>query len=135
MTPAADLPPAYSAFLAAPRSCVMATVRPDGAPASVPCWYGWDGARITLSLHSHAARLRNVRRDPRVSLTVLGDSWYQYLALAGTVLDLWPDDDLADLDALSVRYDGAPHANRLLRMVTATVRVDRWHAFGFPGPA
>ena len=125
-----ELPPALDAFLRPPRPAIMATTRPDGAPASVPCWYGWNGERIALSMHRHAARLRNVRHEPRVSLTVLGDSWYEHLTVVGEVVELHDDAGLRDLDVLSRRYRGEPHADRSHRMVTAFVRIDRWHAFG-----
>ena len=129
------LPPYLHAFLRPPRAAVMATTRPDGAPASVPCWYGWNGDEIRLSMHRHAARVRNLRRDPRLSLTVLGPTWYQHLTLVGEAVRLYDDVGLRDLDVLSRRYRGEPHADRSHRMVTAVVRVDRWHSFGLEEPA
>ena len=45
------------------------------------------------------ARLGHLRRDPRVSLTVLDkDSWYSHVSLAGVVERLVDDPDLADTD-------------------------------------
>lgn len=132
--PSAQLPAEFSDFLSAPRPAVMATVRADGYPASTPCWFRWSDGRLLLSMHSHAARLRNLEANPRLSLTVLGDSWYQQLTVIGRVVELRPDDALTDIDQLSLAYRGVPHSPRTHRMVTATMEIERWHSFGFSEP-
>jgi hypothetical protein len=78
-------------------------------------------------------RHRNLRAEPRLALTVLGDDWYEHVSLLGRVVELREDPDLADIDALSHRYLGEPYEERSYRGVTAVAEVDRWHIWGSPG--
>ena len=66
-----ELTPEVVDLLRRPNPAVMATVRRDGAPVTVATWYLWDSGRILLSLDAGRARLAHLRRDPRVSLTVI----------------------------------------------------------------
>jgi hypothetical protein len=74
------------------------------------------------------ARLGFIRRDPRVSLTVLdAESWYRQLTLLGRVAELVGDDELADIDRLSRHYGGEPFRDRESSRVSAWVDVESWH--------
>ncbi len=79
--PPAPLPPELERFLAKPRPAVVATIGRDGSPVTAATWYEWADGRILLSMEVSGYRIRNIRRDPRVSLTVLGDSWYSHVSL------------------------------------------------------
>lgn len=130
--PAGPLPSELGAFLAGPRPCVMATVRADGAPVTVACWYELDGGRVVLTMEEGARRIAHLRTNPAVSLTVLADDWYNYATLLGRVVEFTPDPDLSVIDRLSVRYSGGPYPERDIALVTAVVEVDRWFSFGSP---
>ena len=52
---------------------VLATIEPDGAVHAVPLWYASDGEAIVLATGSASRKVRNLRRDRRVTL-VLHDS-------------------------------------------------------------
>lgn len=109
---------------------VMATVRADGAPVSVPTWYLWDDGRILLNLDAGRKRLEHMRNDPRVSLTVLdGDSWYSHISLQGTVT-ISPDEDMSGIDRLAVHYTGKPYPNRERPRVDAWFEIDSYLAWG-----
>jgi hypothetical protein len=110
----------------------MATVRADGAPVTVACWYEYlhDG-RVLLSMSDRARRLDHLHGNPHVALTVLGDDWYHHVSLLGRVSETRTDDGLVDLDRLSMRYLGNPYADRE-PCVTVIVLVDRWHTYGSP---
>ncbi|WP_084964856.1 pyridoxamine 5'-phosphate oxidase family protein [Thermoactinospora rubra] len=130
--PKAPVPSEIAAFISAPRPAIVGTVRPDGAPSTTATWYDWDGSCLMLSMVATGPRARNVRNDPRISLTILGDSWYDHVSLLGKVIRLREDRDLADLDRLSMRYWAKPYPKRELECVTAIVQVERWHAWGDP---
>lgn len=116
-------------MLRRPNPAVMGTVRPDGAPVTVATWYLWDDGRILLNLDGERARLDHLRRDPRVSLTVLdGNDWYHHVSVQGTVT-LSDDPDLADIDRLSQHYRGRPYPNRTRPRVTAWLRIERVHVW------
>ncbi|MEU0289985.1 PPOX class F420-dependent oxidoreductase [Streptomyces sp. NPDC006147] len=125
------LPPEADALLRKPNPCVMATLRSDGAPVSTPTWYLWEDGRALLNFDEGRVRLGHIRRDPRVTLTVLAeDDWYTHVTLLGRVTEMYDDEDLADIDRLSRHYGGSPYPDRERRRVSAWVEVERWHGWG-----
>ncbi|MFE5405755.1 PPOX class F420-dependent oxidoreductase [Streptomyces sp. NPDC056580] len=126
------LPPEAQELLRRPNPCVMATVRSDGAPVTTATWYLWqDDGRVLVNLDEGRVRLRHLRRDPRISLTVLADDdWYNHVTLIGRVADLRDDEDLTDIDRLSEHYTGKPYPERSRPRVSAYIEVERWHGWG-----
>jgi PPOX class probable F420-dependent enzyme len=115
-------------LLRRPNPAVVATLRPDGSPHTVATWYVWDGERVLLNMDEARARLGFMRRDPRVSLTVLdAESWYRQVTLLGRVAEFVDDDELTDIDRLSRHYGGEPFRDRQSRRVSAWVEVESWH--------
>lgn len=131
--PKAPLSPELERFVAGPRPAVVGTVRPDGRPVTTAVWYGWEDGRLLLTMDANGPRIRNLRNDPRVALTILGESWYDHVSLLGTLVEVRDDPDLADLDRLSLRYDGTPYPDRDIRCVSVLVAIERWHTWGSPG--
>jgi PPOX class probable F420-dependent enzyme len=127
--PAVPVPPEIDNFLRGPHAAVVATLRPDGSPHTVPTWYDWEDGRVLLNMDETRLRLRFIRRDPRVALTVLGgeDGWYAHVSLLGRVVDLADDTELRDIDRLAVRYTGEPFRKRDSRRVSAWMEPERWH--------
>ena len=131
--PPAPLPPELLAFLRKARPAVVGTVRTDGAPVTTACWYGLQGdGRVLLTMDRDSHRLRHLRGDPRVALTVLGDDWYNQLSLLGRVVEVRDDRDLADIDDLSRHYLGEPYEDRSYTGVSVLFEIDRWHTWGDP---
>jgi PPOX class probable F420-dependent enzyme len=67
----------------------LATLNADGSPQLSAVWIGLDGAEIVSGHLDDRAKLRNVRRDPRVSLSletgVINDfGLAEYLTVIGT---------------------------------------------------
>jgi PPOX class probable F420-dependent enzyme len=126
--PLAPLPDEVVEFLRKPHAAVIATVRSDGAPYSVATWYDWDDGRLLVNMDFERLRLSHMRRDPRVSVTVLDiDDWYHAVTILGRVVELRDDDGFVDIDRLSERYRGAPYWNRERTRVTALIEPERWH--------
>ena len=114
-------------LLRRPNPAVVATLRPDGSPHTVATWYLWDGERVLLNMDASRARLGFIRREPRVSLTVLdGESWYRHVSLRGRVVELVEDDGLGDIDRLSRHYGGEPFHDRESPRVSAWIEVEAW---------
>jgi PPOX class probable F420-dependent enzyme len=126
--PLPPVPDEVVEFLQQPNSAVIATVRSDGAPYTAATWYDWNDRRALVNMDFERLRLSHMRRDPRVSLTVLdsGD-WYHTVTIFGRVADLRDDDDLADIDRLAYRYGRGPYWNRDRKRVTALIEPERWH--------
>jgi PPOX class probable F420-dependent enzyme len=115
-------------FLEEPNAAVIATVRSDGTPYTAATWYDWDEGRVLVNMDYERLRLSHMRRDPRVSITVLdiGD-WYRAITVLGRVVEIRDDDGLRDIDRLSERYRGEPYRNRERKRVTALIEPERWH--------
>ncbi|MDT0266327.1 PPOX class F420-dependent oxidoreductase [Streptomyces sp. DSM 44915] len=63
-------------FVRARHRAILLTRRADGAPQSSPLTCGVDDSgRIVMSTYPERAKVRNARRDPRVSVLVLSDEW------------------------------------------------------------
>jgi PPOX class probable F420-dependent enzyme len=128
--PNGPVPPQLQALLAKPNPAVIATLEPDGAPNTVATWYLWEDGRVLVNMDEGRARLNNVRRDPRVSITVLdADDWYTHVSLRGRIVDLHDDEDLADIDRLSLHYTGKPYASRERGRVSGWIEVESWHGW------
>ncbi|MEU0439387.1 MULTISPECIES: PPOX class F420-dependent oxidoreductase [unclassified Streptomyces] len=125
------LPPKAVELLGRPNPCVMATLRSDGTPVSTPTWYVWDDGRVLISLDEGRVRLGHLRRDPRVTLTVLdGDNWYTHVSLVGRVVEMYDDEGLKDADRIARHYTGNPYGRRDRARVSAWIEIDRWHGWG-----
>jgi PPOX class probable F420-dependent enzyme len=128
--PPVPLPPELDEFLRLPNPAVVATIRPDGSPHTAATWYDWDGGRALLNMDESRLRLRFMRRDPRVALTVLGaESWYSHVSLLGRIVAIEDDPDLTDIDRLARRYTARPFRTRDARRVSAWLEPERWHAW------
>jgi len=118
-------------MLAKPNPAVISTIRSDGQPVSAATWYLLRGDRILVNMDVGRKRLEHMRRDPRVSLTVLDEaSWYTHITLIGRVVDIYDDVDMTDIDAVSTHYAGRPYPRRDRDRVSALVDVDRVHGWG-----
>ncbi|MEU3512297.1 PPOX class F420-dependent oxidoreductase [Streptomyces longwoodensis] len=125
------LPDDAQDLLRRPNPAVMATLRSDGAPVSTPTWYVWEDGRVLLSLDEGRVRLKHLRRDPRVTLTVLdGDDWYTHVTLIGRVVETYEDEGRGDIDRISTHYTGQPYPDRVRTRYSAWIEVERWHGWG-----
>jgi PPOX class probable F420-dependent enzyme len=52
----------------------IATVRADGAPSVVPVWFIHERESILITPRKHSAFLANVRKEPRVAITIDEDT-------------------------------------------------------------
>lgn len=48
----------------------LATVRPEGRPHLVPIWHVWHQDRLYISTGPHSVKMRNLRHQPRVALSL-----------------------------------------------------------------
>lgn len=103
----------------------LATTLPDGSPHSVPLWVGTVGDRVAFLTGPGSRKARNLRRDPRVaiSLTPEGDP-FTPVVLRGRVVE-WVDGEpgWALVDAISTKYTGGPYGRDHERVV-ALVEVE-----------
>ena len=97
----------------------------------MPTWYLLDGDRIFVNMDGSRKRLEHLRRDPRVSISVLDDAgWYTHVSVLGRVVEMSDDEDLSGIDRLSTHYTGKPYPDRESPRVDAWIEIDRWHGWG-----
>ncbi len=133
--PKLPLPPEVDQLLRKANPAVIATLRKDGSPHTAVTWYIWDGDHVLVNMDATRVRLQHMRRDPRVSLTVLdAQSWYRQLTVFGLVVKIREDGDCADIDRLSVRYTREPFRDRTRRRVSADIELDGWYGWEASSP-
>ncbi|HWM04758.1 MAG TPA: PPOX class F420-dependent oxidoreductase [Actinophytocola sp.] len=100
------IPEEFHPLLESRALALVSTLGPGGAPQITPIWFLFDGGRVRFSLVEGRQKLRNLRRDPRLSVVVIDPSRpTRYIELRGTV-ELAPDPDLALERAVAVKYAG-----------------------------
>src|SRR5580658_2490914 len=69
-------------FVRQRKEGVLTTIRANGRPQLSNIMYvAGDGDDLRISVTDGRAKTANLRRDPRASLYVAGDTFYQYLVL------------------------------------------------------
>jgi len=128
--PTPPLPAELEALLAEPHPAVIVTLKRDGSPVSVATWYLYEQGRVLVNMDDTRIRLQHLRNDPRVSLTVLDQDWYRHVSIQGRVVEITPDEGLADIDRISKHYRGVEYPNRTSPRTSAWIEIDRWQAWG-----
>lgn len=93
---------------------VLVTLRADGSPQTSNVIFHFDGARFRVSVTEDRAKTRNLRRDPRGLVHVLGENFWVFASVAvraslGPVAESAGDGACQDLLDLYERVSGAPH--------------------------
>ncbi len=84
------LPPSARTLIESPALAHMVTLNADGSPQVACIWVGLDGDEIVAGhLNAQQRKLVNLRRDPRVSLSIADEATNsfglrQYLVVHGT---------------------------------------------------
>ena len=71
-------------FLEEGRTLQVASLHPDGRPHLVPMWYVVDEGRLVFRSFSSSQKIRNLRRDPRLSALV--ETGQAYAELRGVMI-------------------------------------------------
>src|SRR5262245_50967009 len=66
-----DIPPHVRAAIEAGPIATITTVAPDGGPQVTMAWIGLEDEEIVIGTMFDQPKLRNLRRDPRVSVSFL----------------------------------------------------------------
>lgn len=104
----------------------LATVLPDGSPHSVPLWVGTRGDQIVFLTGPGSRKARNLRRDPRVALSLTpADNPFLPVVVRGRVVE-WLEGDAAweVVDEIAQKYTGGPYPRGDERVV-AVVEPER----------
>ncbi len=77
-----DLTDAARGWLTGRTKAVLVTTRADGAPQSSNVLVAFDGAEFRVSVTADRAKTRNLSRDPRAIVHVLGDDFWSYASVS-----------------------------------------------------
>lgn len=104
-----EIPASAVAVLESGRLAHFVTVNKDGSPHVTVVWCGVEGGEIVIGKLMEDQKVRNIRRDPRVSLSVEADGdqmgMQNYLVVEGTAR-VTEGGAPALLQALAQRYVG-----------------------------
>lgn len=97
------------ALLTGGNYAVLVTLHEDGAPHSTVTWVDAADGHVLVNTAEGRRKDRNLRRDPRAGVTVIGEDFYRWVSIQGTVVDrvTGPQAE-AHIDTLSRRYDDEP---------------------------
>ncbi len=105
----------------------MGTVGRRGQPVTAATWFLLqDDDTILVNIEAGRARIRHVQADPRVALTVLGETWYTHLSIQGRAIRIDTDPDMSVIDRVAEHYTGSPYPTRDKQRVSIVVAIDRW---------
>jgi PPOX class probable F420-dependent enzyme len=101
------LQPEIRELLDRPNFVHLSTLLSDGSPANTPVWAGLEGDHILICTSENSLKAKNVRRDPRVAISIVDfENPYEEAQLRGRVVEIRPDSDFKIMDAISHKYTG-----------------------------
>ena len=113
----------------------VVTLRKDGSPHATPVWIDTDGKNVLFNTAIGRAKERHLRRDPRISVTVLPAENQQagYVSVTGTA-EIVEEGGKEHIDKLAHKYLGVdeyPYLQPGERRVIVRVKPERVDAQGF----
>jgi PPOX class probable F420-dependent enzyme len=94
-------------LLEAPNFASLATLMADGSPQVTPVWVDFDGTHIVVNTAEGRQKPRNVRRDPRVAVSVFShQSPYSYATIRGRVVEITHEGADQHIDRMAKKYLG-----------------------------
>jgi PPOX class probable F420-dependent enzyme len=102
-----EIPVQFHDLLSSTAIAFVGTIGKRGEPQVTPQWFHWDGERVRISLVEGRQKLRNLRRDPRISLTIVDPAHpTYYVELRGQVDGLVADPECALEKTIARKYTG-----------------------------
>ncbi len=129
-----SIPAGVRELLEAPNYVHLATLRRDGSPRNHVVWVGLEGENVLVCTSDRTWKARDMRRDPRVALSVqdIGNP-YRMATLQGSVVEERADEGCRFMDPISIKYTRAPFpsrgADRVCLVITVHSAVE--HTLGF----
>jgi PPOX class probable F420-dependent enzyme len=104
----------------------LATVLPDGSPHTVPLWVDTRGDQVVFLTGPSSRKARNLRRDPRVALSLTAaDNPFEPIVIRGRVVEWLEGDEAWEIvDRIAAKYIGGPYPRDEERVV-AVVEPER----------
>ena len=105
---AQKIPASHLDLIEGPIYAVFTTVAPNGQPENTVVWCSWDGEYVLVNTAGGRRKDTNVRANPRVALTAVDPKDpFRWIDIRGTVEEIAPDADYANINAHAKIYVGA----------------------------
>ena len=86
-----------------------ATIMPDGSPQAATVWIDRDGDTIILNAAESRQRTRNLKRDPRVAISIYDqDNPYSSASIRGKAIEITEKGGEEHIDKMNMKYHGNP---------------------------
>jgi PPOX class probable F420-dependent enzyme len=133
-TQTVSLPAGAKALFEGKNFAHVATINPDGSPQVSVVWVDVEGDSILVNTAEGRIKPRNVRRDPRVAISVHSqDNPYQSATVQGEVIELRHEGADAHIDKLAKKYMGVdvyPNRRADEQRVILVIRSDQVAGMG-----
>ncbi len=88
-----------------PNYAHLATLMADGSPQVTPVWVDLEGDHILVNTSEGRSKPRNVRRDPRVAISIVKqDNPYSSAYIRGRVVEMRREGAKEHIDKLAKKY-------------------------------
>ena len=132
------LPPLAKELLEGNNFATISTLMPDGSPQSSLIWIDTDGELLIFNTAEGRLKPRNMRRDPRVAITISkADNPYQIAMMQCHVIEITEEGADAHVNEMTKKYLGideypyrAPGEKRLI----VRIRPDKVAEVDIPPP-
>jgi PPOX class probable F420-dependent enzyme len=108
-----------------PNLATVVTLMPDGRPQAQLTWIDTDGEHLLVNTEPQRQRVKNIRRDPRVTVLIhrAEDPW-DWAEVRGHVVEVIDGREARDhIDALSRKYLGTEYRNPVGPQGRAILRI------------
>lgn len=113
---------------------VVSTLRPDGTIHAAPAWVDVQDGRPVVNTAEGRAWPANLKRDPRVTLTVQNlENPYEYVTIRGRVVEQTTEGADEHIDALAKKYlgqDTYPYRQPGEQRVILRIEPEHVHVYG-----
>ena len=84
------------------------TLRADGSPHATPVWVDFDGENVVINTAQGRAKYRNLKRDPRVAVSVFSEENQEAYVTVNGVAEIVDEGQAAweHMDTLERKYRG-----------------------------
>ena len=95
-------------LISEPNLAHLATLMSDGTPQVTPVWVDLEDGRVVVNTATGRVKERNMRRDPRVALSIVSASNpFDRVSVRGRVVDIRDGDEATKhIDKLAQKYMG-----------------------------
>ena len=122
-----ELHPEVLSLAAGANYAAVTTLLPDGHPQTQITWIDSDGTHLLVNTPTSTQKYRNVRRDPRITVTIWNrDDPFQYAEVRGRVVETTTGEAAwAHINTLARKYFGGPYRGPSRSRAVLTVQATR----------